>query len=44
MPDHTRILIVAAAAPVLVVMGLLVFAGHAKPTLVVPSASAQVEK
>jgi hypothetical protein len=45
MPDHFRILIVAAAAPVLVVLGLLVFSvGHAKPHLVVPSAPLAVEK
>jgi hypothetical protein len=39
MPDHFRILIVAAAAPVLVLLGLLFFSvGHAKPIPVVPSA------
>jgi hypothetical protein len=41
MSDH----FVAAAAPVLVLLGLLVFSvGHAKPIPVVPSATTQAEK
>jgi hypothetical protein len=40
MPDHHRILVVAAMAPVLVVLGLLVFSSsQAHPVIVAPSVS-----